>query len=99
MSEPLNYGQKETLFDLSFSLGYNWRELSDEFRGRIMESIGGSRSLVEMITLWADEFDTEFAAKTAADPDYCEYMTDIDIFFNIKWTGFIAEHVANRIKE
>lgn len=99
MTDPLTYGQKETLFDLSFNLGYSWARLNAEARSRIMDAIGGSRSLVEMATLWADEFDTWFAAKTAADPDCCTYMEDVDDFFTLKWGKFVATHLAARIIE
>jgi len=100
MSQPaLSYYQKETLFDISFSIGLEWHKLTEEARGRIMDSIGGSRSLAELAMLWAEEFDTGFQAKMTAAPDCDTYMSDVDDFFGEKWKLFIAGHVAERMTE
>lgn len=100
MTDPLTYDQKETLHDISWNMGWMWRELTSETRQYIMEAIGGSRSLVEEAVLWADEFDKMFAVARNKDyPLKQDYMAAMDDFFTAKWAAFIAEHVANRIKE
>ncbi|WP_025915543.1 hypothetical protein [Herminiimonas sp. CN] len=100
MTQPdFTYYQKETLFDISFNLGHAWGRFASEAQDRIMDSIGGSRSLAELAMLWAEEFDKAFAVRIAADPDCDTYMEDVDSFFHEKWELFIAGHVAERMAE
>ena len=95
----LLYDQKETLHDISFSLGFRWAGLSDETQGRIIDAVGGSRGLAEKAMLWAEEFDVIFNAKRELDPDIDTYLVEIDVFFDSRWGIFIAGHVADRMTE
>lgn len=90
---------RQTLHEISFNIGYQWRALASGARDHIMDAIGGSSGLAEQAVLWANEFDKLFEAKVAADPDCASYMEDIDDFFGEKWDAFIAGHVADRITE
>ena len=100
MIQPdFTYYQKETLFDISFSLGHAWAGLTPDAKGRIIDAVGGSRGLAEQAMLWAEEFDTGFQAKMTVTPDCESYMEDVDGFFGEKWNEFIAGHVADRMTE
>jgi hypothetical protein len=90
----------ETLFDISFCMGYAWNALSGECRVRIMDDlIDGSRSLAEMAACWAEEFDVIFAKKLILAPDTDSYLEDVDKFFHDKWSEFMARQLAQRMTQ
>jgi hypothetical protein len=92
------YRAKETLFDVSFEMGYAWSKQTLEAQEYILDTIGGSRGLAEQAVLWAEEFETMYRLKET-DPQIGDYLQELDEFFTTKWSAFIAEHVAKRMTE
>lgn len=97
--DPFTYLEKETLHDISFSMGHAWAGLTAETRSFIMNELGGSRALAEVAMLWAESFDAEFIVKLRADPDTDTYLEDVGNFFTVKWEELIAHHVTKRLTQ
>lgn len=83
--------EREIIADIGFSVGYKWRDLSEEVREQIVEAIEGSRGMVDNIVRWASEFDVFWEALPEFDDRRQDYISKIEDFANEKFSAMVAE--------
>ena len=70
--------QREILFDISFAVGSYWGRLDTNIAGQILDKIGGSRELRDLVYEWTEEFDAAWEMRD--DALQCNYIGEIDDF-------------------